>query len=73
MENKFHKTLMERTRSDLLKTTDAFSSSSSYKNKYENITDEEFKNHLLIGKNKNHFKLVYFILNTLHHVLDSGY
>ena len=43
VENEFHKTLiMEQTRSDLLKTTDVSSSSNSYKNKYENITNEEF-------------------------------
>ena len=64
---------MEQTRSDLLKTTDASSSSISYKNKYENITDEKFKNHLLVGKDKTRFELVYFILNTLHHVVNSGY
>ena len=64
---------MEQTRSNLLKATDVFSSFNSYKNKYENITDEEFKNHLLVGKNKTRFELVYFILNTLHHIVNSGY
>ena len=62
---------MDQTRSNLLKTTD--SSSSSPRNKYENITDEEFKNHPLVGKDKSRFELVYFILNTLHHIFDSGY
>ena len=65
---------MEQTRSDLLKTSNASSSSASnsYKNKYDNITNEEFKNRLLIGKNKTRFELVYSILNTLHYILDSG-
>ena len=43
------------------------------KNKYENITDEEFKNHLLVVKDKTRFELVYFILNTLHDIVNSGY
>ena len=64
---------MEQTRSDLLKTTDASSSSNSYKSKYENITDKKFKNHLLIGKDKTRSELVYFILNTSHHIANSGY
>ena len=64
---------MEQTRSNLLKTTDASSSSNSYKNKYENTTNEEFKNHALIDKDKTRFELVYFILNTLYHIVNSGY
>ena len=62
---------MGQTRSNLLKTTDA--SSSSPRNRYGNVTDKEFKNHLLIGKDKSRLELVYFILNTLHHIFDSGY
>ena len=63
---------MDQTRSNVVKNTDASFSSSS-RNKYENITDEEFKNHLLVGKDKTRFELVYLILNTLHHICDSGY
>ena len=62
---------MDKARSSPLKIADA--SSSSPRNKYENITDEEFKNHLLTGKDKTCFELVYFILNTLHHICHSGY
>ena len=61
---------MDHTRSNV-KSTDA-SSSSSPRNIYENITDEEFKKHPLVGKDKTHFELVYFILNTLNHICDSG-
>ena len=56
---------MDQTRSNIVKNTNA-SSSSSPRNKYENIADEEFKKHLLVGKDKTLFELVYFILNTLH-------
>ena len=62
---------MDQTRSNV-KSTSA-SSSSSPRSNYENITDEEFKKHLLVGKDKTHFELVYFILNTLHHICDSGH
>ena len=58
---------MDQTRSNVVKNTNA-SSSSSHRNKYENITDEEFKKSLLVDKNKTRFQLVYFILNTLHHI-----
>ena len=63
---------MDQTRSNIVKNTNA-SSSSSPRNKYENIADEEFKKHLLVGKDKTLFELVYFILNTLHHICDSGH
>ena len=37
------------------------------------ISGEECKNNLLVGKDKTHFELVYFIVNTLHHIVNSGY
>ena len=60
---------MEQTTSDPVKINGA--SSSSYRNKYEDTTDEKFKKHLLFGKNKSCFELVYIIL--LHHIYDSRY
>ena len=50
VENEFHN--YGTNQRQPLKTTDASSSSNSYKNKYEDITNEEFKNHLLLGRTK---------------------
>ena len=43
------------------------------RNKYSDITKKEFKDHLLVGKKKSRFELVYFILNTLYHISNPGY
>ena len=49
------------------------STNTSPRNKYSDITEKEFKEHLLFGKNKSRFDLEYFILNTLYHISNSGY
>ena len=47
------------------------STNTSPGNKYSDITEKEFKEHLLFGKNKSCFDLEYFILNTLYHISNS--
>ena len=39
---------------------------------YSSMSKEELKKLILIGKPKTRFELVYFILNTLHHIVNSG-
>ena len=36
------------------------------------MTKEEFQNLILMGKSKTRYKIVYFILNTLHKIVNSG-
>ena len=40
-------------------------------NKYKNMTREEFEKVFLLEKEKTRFELVYFILNTLNHLLNT--
>ena len=39
---------------------------------YSSMSKEEFKELILIGRLKTRFELAYFILNTLHHIVNSG-
>ena len=48
------------------------SRSPSPENKYSNTSKEEFEKLIMLDREKTRFKIVYFILNTLSHLVNSS-